>query len=127
MKIKNSSGPQRCMLCLRSRNEAIREHLRTNTPCCPQCPLGDIIKDALRGDVKYVYSSSQDNQTDENAIRTILIEFVVWVIGGLVCYYLTYVVWDWNQVLAIIVSVFWPIPAIIALFYYIVKLIIGLF
>jgi uncharacterized protein (DUF983 family) len=125
MKIRNSSGPQRCKLCLRDKDDAIKEHLQTNKPCCPQCPLGDIIKEALN---KTTFDSvNHNNEDSEKNISKDIVDFIVWVIVGIFVYYLTYIVWEWNQILAIITAIFWPISAVVAFYYYLIKLISGIF
>ena len=49
MKIEKGTGPQRCICCLRSKDEAIREHLQTMRNCeNPRCPLHAIINEAIR-------------------------------------------------------------------------------
>ena len=97
MKIRNNSGPQRCVLCLRDKDEAVREHLLTNKPCCPNCPLGDIIKEALN---KTTFDSvNHNNEDSEKNISKDIVDFIVWVIVGIFVYYLTYIVWEWNQIL----------------------------
>lgn len=125
MKIRNNSGPQRCVLCLRDKDEAVREHLLTNKPCCPNCPLGDIIKEALN---KTTFDSvNHNNEDSEKNISKDIVDFIVWVIVGIFVYYLTYIVWEWNQILAIITAIFWPISAVVAFYYYLIKLISGIF
>ena len=125
MKIRKSSGPQRCVLCLRNKDEAIREHLQTNKPCCSKCPLGDIIREALN---KTTFDITDNNNEDtEQKISMDIVDFIVWVTVGIIVYYLTYIVWEWNQILAIITAIFWPISFIVAFYYYLIKLITGLF
>lgn len=49
MKIEKGSGPQRCICCLRSREEAIRDHLQSMRNCeNPRCPLHAIINAAIK-------------------------------------------------------------------------------
>lgn len=49
MKIYKASSPKSCRVCLNDTEEIIREHLRTGLPCeHPECPLHDIINEALR-------------------------------------------------------------------------------
>ena len=49
MKIEKGSGPQRCICCLRSREEAIRDHLQSMRNCeNPHCPLHAIINAAIK-------------------------------------------------------------------------------
>lgn len=127
MKIQKSSGPQRCMLCLKDRNEAIQEHLRTNKPCCPQCPLGGIIRDALQGRINYGGNIYQGKKSTDNDVASIIIDLVVWVVVGLIVYYITRSVLDWDQYLSILASVFWPVTLTIAFYYYLFRFIIGLF
>lgn len=45
MHIERGSGPKKCIRCLRTKEEAIREHIRTMRPCDnPECPFyNDII------------------------------------------------------------------------------------
>ena len=75
MKIRNNSGPQRCVLCLRDKDEAVREHLLTNKPCCPNCPLGDIIKEALN---KTTFDSvNHNNEDSEKNISKDIVDFIV--------------------------------------------------
>lgn len=49
MKIYKASNPKSCRVCLNDTEAVIREHLRTGRPCeHPECPLHDIINEALR-------------------------------------------------------------------------------
>ena len=45
MKIEHGNGPKKCIRCLRTKKEALQEHLSTLTPCDnPECPFyNDII------------------------------------------------------------------------------------
>lgn len=48
MEIGGSKGVTKCVNCLRTKDEAIAEHLATNTPCdCFNCPFKDAISAAL--------------------------------------------------------------------------------
>lgn len=129
MIIKKSSGPQRCMLCLRDKDEAIREHIRTNKPCCPQCPLSDIINNVLNHPSGYGVSTVKKRKgtTISKDVVADIVHFFIWIIIGAFVYYMTYIVWEWEQILAIVTAVFWPISAIVALYYYLFTFIISFF
>ena len=48
MRIKKGSGPQKCIRCLRSKEEAIKEHVRSLKPCDnPDCPFQMLIEEAI--------------------------------------------------------------------------------
>lgn len=126
MNIRNGTGPQRCVRCLRDKNEAIQEHLRTNTPCCPQCPLGSVINEALANRGSYTYPKEQDNPSSHEVMEMILGP-ILWAAIGIPVYYLAYEIWEWEQIWAILTAAFWPLALIFAVYYYIYKLIIGLF
>ena len=124
MNIKKGSSPQRCVRCLRDKNEAIREHLRTNTPCCAQCPLGSIINEALDNRDSYAYLLKQKEQNNHDIMEGIL-GFVIWVVIGISVYFITYEILEWSQLWAILTAIFWPLAFVCAIYYYIAKLIIG--
>lgn len=57
MNIGHSTTPTRCPRCLRSRQEAIAEHIRMHEGCdCPGCPFYDDIMSALEQDRKPRFS-----------------------------------------------------------------------
>lgn len=46
--MSNNTGPTRCPVCLRTKEEAIRDHLRDNTPCDnPDCIFCNEINQAI--------------------------------------------------------------------------------
>ncbi|WP_229034024.1 hypothetical protein [Bacteroides salyersiae] len=48
MRIQRGSGPKKCVRCLRSKEEAIKEHLATMRPCDnSDCPFHDDIINAI--------------------------------------------------------------------------------
>ena len=48
MNIKKSTGPRTCRLCLQDAKAEVERHVRENRPCNePNCPLRDIINEAL--------------------------------------------------------------------------------
>ena len=48
MNIGHSTTPDRCPRCLRSKQEAIADHLRSRDVCdCPDCPFSEEIRIAL--------------------------------------------------------------------------------
>ena len=126
MNIKKGAGPQRCIRCLRDKNEAIQEHLRTNTPCCPQCPLSSVINEALANRGNYSGIMEQRCQGDEDSTGSI-VSVIVWIVVGILVYFLAYYIWEWDQIWAVLTAIFWPVALVIAFYYYIGKLIIGLF
>lgn len=51
MRIRKGSGPKKCIRCLRSKEEAIREHVRSLRPCDnPECPFQAIIEEAIEAE-----------------------------------------------------------------------------
>ena len=49
MTFGHTQEAQKCPICLRSRKEAIADHLRSHETCdCPDCPFRDAIEAALR-------------------------------------------------------------------------------
>lgn len=63
MRILQGSGPQKCIRCLRTKDEAIREHLQTMTVCeNPECPFREDIMQAIeqeRMKPKFTFGSPQ--------------------------------------------------------------------
>lgn len=111
MRITERQGPQRCVLCLRTKEEAIEEHLKTQKECCPQCPLKQEIKQAL----------------DKPSVGKQIMFATGYILIGLIVYYITYIVWDWKQITAILTAIFWY-PILIGYgLYWIGKWFIGLF
>lgn len=48
MHIEHGSGPKKCIRCLRSKDEAIKEHVRLLEPCDnPECPFQEQILQAI--------------------------------------------------------------------------------
>lgn len=48
MRIQRGSGPKKCIRCLRTKEEAIREHLALMRPCDnPDCPFRQDIINAI--------------------------------------------------------------------------------
>lgn len=48
MHIESGSGPKKCIRCLRSKEEALKEHVRLLQPCDNQeCPFHDEILQAI--------------------------------------------------------------------------------
>lgn len=133
MNIGNSSGPQRCTLCLRDRDEAIREHVASKRPCCAQCPLSNIINDALRNPGRYNNiirkreSGKPKQQSRQEETKNQIIQYLVWAVVGLIVYLVTYEAMGWERVWAIVAAVFWPITLCVAFFYYVGGYIISLF
>lgn len=115
------------MKCLREKEEAIKDHLATGRPCCNGCPLTSEIQAALRNPPSFKRHDNSKNKSSQNDFLSAAFEFIVWLVIGLFTYYLTYEVNEWNQILAIIASVLWPITACIALYYHLGVFIIGLF
>ena len=57
MNIGHSTAPTRCPRCLRTRQEAIAEHVRLQEGCdCPGCPFRDDILNAIEQDRKPRFS-----------------------------------------------------------------------
>ena len=53
MRIRKGSGPKKCIRCLRSKEEAIREHVQSLRPCDnPDCPFLEIIKASIEAEKK---------------------------------------------------------------------------
>lgn len=51
MNIEHGSGPNRCTCCMRKKDEALKEHLRTMENCDnPNCPFYDYINDAIEAE-----------------------------------------------------------------------------
>ena len=126
MIIKKGTGPQRCVRCLRDKDEAIREHLAKKSLCCPECPFGNEIRQVLTQG-SYVPTPRYQGHHDVDDVWSQIANFVIWVIIALPVYYVTYEVFDWDQTWAIVTAVFWPLALVVGIYYCLYKLIIGIF
>lgn len=124
MNIGNGTGPQRCVRCLRDKEEAIREHLRTNMPCCTGCPIGNEIRQAL---AKGHYTPIHHVNHDSDDFWSQVISTIVWGVVALPVYYISYEYLEMERLWAIITAVFWPVSLVIGFYYWLIKLIIGIF
>ena len=66
MRIKKGSGPKKCIRCLRSKEEALSEQVRSMSPCDnPDCPFQKIIKDAIEAEKnkpKFTFGTPQKSK-----------------------------------------------------------------
>lgn len=51
MRIEPGSGPNRCRCCMRKKEEALRDHIKTMQNCDnPDCPFYDYINEAIEAE-----------------------------------------------------------------------------
>ena len=124
MNIRKGTGPQRCVRCLRDKDEAIQEHLRTNTPCCPGCPLENEIRQAL---AKGYFTPTRHVDLDTDDFWSQVALTIVYAVVALPVYYISYEYLEMERLWAIITAVFWPVSLVIGFYYWLIKLIIGIF